>query len=153
MPEVGREDVGYRDNYQPGDLSVRFKFNRTIGNGLDVGKVTPSVEITDQTSGLSIEFELTAEQLTKLFAGSAAEISADKVEGFKDIKNWGKRLKIAQRYVQIESGSWPRDSRKLPHVAKVIAELESEGYGCDKPYRNNAGKWVITGRRYDDQPE
>lgn len=31
--------------------------------------------------------------------------------------------------------------------------IEADGYVVDEPHRNNAGQWVIFGRRYDDQPD
>jgi hypothetical protein len=142
-----------RDEYQPGDLSIRIGFAR--GYGADSGKVHPKVEITDQTSGLHVELQLTAEQLVDMLGGSEAQVPAAKVSGYRGVRNWGKYLHIKTATVKTKPGDYKlgeADPRELPHVAEAVAEIEAAGYRCDTPRRNNGQQWVIVGRRYDDTP-
>lgn len=143
-----------RDEFKPGDLSVRLAFGRVYSTGADQGKIKPSLEITDRTSGEQLTIEITGEQLTEMLAAGAAEVSADKVQGFRRLSRWGKYLKTTQRTVKTrpDDYAFKGDPATLPHVAPAIADLQSQGYDPDRPRRNNAGQWAIVGRRYDDQP-
>jgi hypothetical protein len=138
----------------PGDLAVRLVFSRVYGSGPDSGQVRPSIEISDGTSGLSLNIELTPHLLTEMLGGGSAEVTADKVQGFKGLRDWGKHLKTMSKSVSVEQGDYKHkdDPETLPHVAKAIAEITAAGYIPGTPRMNNAQKWVITGRRYDDQP-
>lgn len=142
---------------KPGDLSVRMVFSRIMGIGPDAMKVRPRICISDGTSGLTLEIELTPELLTEFLAGGEARASAERVTGFKSLKNWGKFLKVVMKHVPIEPGDYamtgdPIDPRSLPHVAAMISDIEADGYVCDVPRRNNNRQWVVVGRRYDEQP-
>jgi hypothetical protein len=142
-----------RRNDKPGELSIRIGFARSYGTGADANKVHPSIEVTDETSGLHLELQLTAEQFTELLSGSQTHVSADKVSGFQGIGNWGKYLHLMSQKVSIQSGDYSAvDPRELPHVAEAIKSIEDAGYRCDSPRRNNGGQWVLTGRRYDAKP-
>lgn len=137
---------------KPGDLSVRLSFSRIMSPKAE--GIFPCLEITDGTSGLCLMIELTAAQIAEMLAGGAAEVTADKVAGFGSVGNWGKYLKTMRVLVDVEHGDYigNADPAALPHVAAAIAEVESAGYRCNKPRRNNAMQWVVTGRRYDDRP-
>lgn len=140
---------------KPGDLALRMVFARMMGNGPDAMNVRPALHISDGTSGLNLEIELTPSLLTELLAGGEARVAADKVSGFKRLRDWGKYHKMVTRLVPFERDDYGHDVNKasdLPHVAKMMAEIEADGYVCDRPRRNNARQWVIIGRRYDDQP-
>lgn len=132
----------------PGDLSVRLTFGQVLGSG--AGAIRPTIAVTDGTSGCTLEIELTPEQLTAILSGSAAEVTADKVSGFLGIQNWGKRHELMTRTVKTQQGDWlpGANPRKLPHVAAAVQEVEDAGYRTDRPRRNNAGMWVVIGRRY-----
>jgi len=138
-----------RDDFKPGDLSVRIAFGRVYGNGPDRGQVRASIEIADQTSGKQITIEI-----TEMLAGGAAEVSADQVQGFRGLARWGKYLKTKQLSVKskMDDYAFKGDPTKLRHVAEAIAALAADGYEADTPRRNNQGQWVIVGRRYDEQP-
>lgn len=146
-----------RDN-KPGDLAIRMSFARMMGSGPDAMSVRPGIQITDGTSGKHLEIQLTPELLTELLAGGEARVSADKVSGFKGLRDFGKYHKMVTRYVTVERDdiSYKKgeeiDPFTLPHIAKVVDEIEADGYVCDRPRRNNAGKWVIIGRKYDEKP-
>jgi hypothetical protein len=143
-----------REEYQPGDLSIRFSFGRVYGTGPDRGKIRPGIEITDQTSGLTLTLNLTPEDLAELFAAGAAQVPAASVHGFKGVSQWGKYLHIMTVNVKSESGDYAHKGkpRSLPHVAAGIAEIEAAGYVADTPHRNNQNQWVITGRKYEPKP-
>jgi hypothetical protein len=143
-----------REDYKPGDLSARIVFSRVMGNGPDAGKVRPALSITCQTSGLTLELELTPVQLTEMLSGSSADVPADKVTGFKHIQRWGKYAISQARYIDTSPRDYAHkgDPRELPHLAPVIADMESYGWSVDTPHRNNSGKWVLFGRKYVDQP-
>jgi hypothetical protein len=136
----------------PGDLGIRFGFGRVYGMGPDAGKIKPTLEITDGTSGRVLTIELTAEDWTEMLASGEARIPAARVSGFKGVRDWGKFHHMQTRYVAVKSGDRDEDDpRKLPHVAEVAQELARQGYQCDKPRRNNQGQWVIIGRKYTDE--
>jgi hypothetical protein len=146
-----------REDYKPGDLSVRLQFGRVYGGGPDRGKIKPGIEIVDECSGKQINIELTAEQLAEMLGGGAAQVDADKVSGFKGLRDWGKTQEMVTRMVDVDLGDWKvreddKAARTLPHVAAVIAEIEADGYRVDAPRRNNNGKWVLIGRRYVEKP-
>ena len=147
--------MGHRDEYKPGDLSVRLSFGQVMGIRADLTseRVIPRLEITDQTSGKTVNIELTSRQLTEMLAGSSAEVTADHVTGFKGLAQWGKFQKVVTRTVKTQMGDFNADPMTLPYVAEVIAEFEADGYTCDVPRRNNSGQWVLFGRRYDNQPD
>lgn len=132
----------------PGDLSVRLSFAQVLDPG--GGRIRPTIAVTDGTSGCTLEIELTPEQLTAILSGSAAEVTADKVSGFLGIQNWGKRHELMTKTVKTQQGDWlpGTNPRKLPHVAAAVQEVEDAGYRTDRPRRNNAGMWVVIGRRY-----
>lgn len=144
-----------KDN-TPGDLSIRIGFARVFGGGADQGKLRPSLEITDGTSCKTIVIELDPADLAELMSGSAVDVTADRVSGFKALRDFGKYHKMISRTVKTEPGDHKAktsaDMRALPHVAKAIAEIEADGYRCDSPHRNNAGLWVVIGRRCEDRP-
>jgi hypothetical protein len=145
-----------RNEHKPGDLAVRIAFGRVYGGGPDQGMVKPSIEIEDQKSGKHLVIELTAGDIAELLAASRVEVPASHVRGFGGLRDWGKTHEMVTRTVKVEPNDWkvPSDSAKavraLPHVAKVIAEVEADGYRCDAPRRNNGGQWIIIGRRYVD---
>lgn len=146
--------MSHRDEFTPGDLSVRMSFVRVMGRGPDSGKVMPTIEVTDQVSGALIRMQLTAEQLTEMLCGGAADVSADKVTGYRGIRHWGRYQKVDQRLVDTQMGDYNvSDPKSLPYVAEAIAELEADGYEVATPRRNNSSKWVIFGRRYDEHPD
>lgn len=142
-----------REENKPGDLSARISFGRWMGNGPNAGKVCPRLSITCETSGLGLELELTPEQLADMLSGSAAQVSATEVHGFRGIKNWGRYSKHVTRTVPVKIDDYKSagSPRKLPHVAPVIEELEADGWRVDVPRRNNGAQWVITGRKYVDK--
>lgn len=138
---------------KPGDLSVRLSFGRVIGNGPDDGKIRPSLHIADGTSGRNLEIELTPAQLTEMLSGGAAQVTADKVRGFRGVQDWGKYHKIVTEYVPVASGEqYDASPYDLDHVAEAVRRIEAQGYVIDRPRRNNRRQWVIIGRRYDEQP-
>lgn len=140
-------------NHEPGSLAVRISFARVFGRGPDQGKLRPSLEITDGTSGRVLEIELTGEEIAELIAGSEVQAAADRVSGFKSLRDFGKYHKMTTVHVATEKGDYKTDDPyTLPHVSKAVDEIEAMGYVCDKPRRNNESKWVIIGRRYDDKP-
>jgi hypothetical protein len=142
-----------RDDHKPGDLSVRLSFGRVYGTGPDRGAIKPAIEITDQTSSRVLTIELTPTELVEMFTGGAAAVPADRVNGFKGVRRWGKYLHTMQMNVKTESGDHAADDPfKLPHVGKVVDEIEAAGYVADTPRRNNQGQWVIIGRKYADKP-
>ena len=144
-----------RDEYKPGDLSVRLSFGRVYGTSANRGQIKPAIEITDQTSGRVLIIDITAAELAEMLGGGAAEVPADRVQGFRGVGKWGRYLKTTQRLVKGQTGDYEikdGEGAKLPHIAKVIAEIEADGYRCDSPRRNNSGQWVIIGRRYDEKP-
>lgn len=142
--------MGHRDNRKPGELSVRLGF----GHSLDAGPstVVPHLDITDETSGMTLQIRLTPEQLTEMLAGGTAEVDADRIVGFAHLHRWGKYLKVMTKHVKTQTGDFNKKPFDLPHVAAVVEEIEDAGYLVGTPHRNNAGQWVITGRRYDAQP-
>lgn len=145
-----------REDYKPGDLSVRLGFGRVYGTGPDRGNIKPHLEITDQCSGKTLTINLTPEDLAEMLGGGAAQVLADAVIGFKGLRDFGKKHEMVQRVVKTQSGDYnfqdgDKQIRKLPHLAPVIAELEAEGYRADTPRRNNSGGWVVIGRRYVEQ--
>jgi hypothetical protein len=144
--------MGHRDEFKPGDLAVRLAFSRGMSSTTGV---FPHLEVTDQTSGSTIDIRLTAEQITEMLAGGTANVTADKVTGFKGLSRWGKYHKVTSRVVPGQSGDYDSKDHPetLPHVAAAIEEIEAEGFVCDKPRRTNAGDWAVFGRRYDDQPD
>lgn len=142
-----------REEFKPGDLSVRLGFARINSLDPETDRVRPSIEISDHTSGLTLRIELTAAQLAEMLAGGSAEVSRSDVTGFGGLARWGKYLKIITAQVPAQLGDLKTgDPRTLPHVAVAIRELEADGYTCGTPRRNNTRQWVITGRRYDDEP-
>lgn len=145
-----------RGETNPGDLSVRLAFGQTYGMGPERGKVSPRLEVTDQKSGRQLEIDLTHEDLVEMLAGGAAEVPADRVTGFRGVRDWGKTHVHVTRLVTTQPSDWNiregEGARKLPHVAAVIAEMEADGYRCDAPRRNNGGQWVLIGRKYEDLP-
>lgn len=140
-------------NDNPGDLSVRIGFSRPYGAGGDANRVRPAIEIIDGTSNKRIEIELTPQQLTDMLSGSEARVPADKVTGFKGLKDWGKYHKFMIEVVPFETGDHAHKGSPgmLPHVQKVVSRIEAAGYRVDTPRRNRDG-WQVIGRRYDDQP-
>lgn len=142
-----------REEYQPGDLSVRIGFGRVMGNGPDAGTVKPTIEITDQTSGNSLQIEITAKDFTDLMSGGGVEVPRDRVSGFKGLSRWGRYLKIRHKVVPSGSGDYlvKTDPLELPHVADAVAEIEADGFTCDKPSLSH-GNWRVVGRRYDETP-
>src|SRR6185369_4844617 len=138
-----------REEFKPGDLSVRIAFGRVYGTSPERGRVKPSIEITDQTSGLHLTVELTAEDLTEILAGGAAEIPVARVSGFKGVGRWGKYLHTMTINVKAENSDYAHKGKpnELPHVAAGIAQVEAAGYIADTPRRNNQSQWVITGRK------
>jgi hypothetical protein len=146
--------MSHRDEFTPGDMSARISFPRTMGTGPNSGKVHATLEVTDEVSGGTIRLDLTPEQLTDMLSGSAAEVSASKVSGYAGVRNWGRYQKVTSRVVSVERDDHKAaEAASLPHVAKVIAELEADGFKVDPVRRNNAGQYVIFGRRYDDLPD
>lgn len=143
-----------REEYTPGDLSVRLSFPTTM-NTLDGDRIRPSLEIVDQTSGRAMQIDLTSDQLVRMLSGGSASVSADQVSGFRGLDQWGKYLGVTSRAVPTRSEDYKfkGDPASLPQVAEAIRELEAEGFTCDAPRRNNASQWIIVGRRYTDQPE
>jgi hypothetical protein len=146
--------MSHRDDFKPGDLAVRLSFARALGFRSDRPAVSPRLEILDQTSGSTIEIELTAEQLTEMLSGGSADVTADKVTGFKGLGRWGKFQKTISRTVPGQPNDYKfRDHpENLSHVMAAVEQIEADGYVCDTPRLNNARQWVIFGRRYDGQP-
>ena len=146
------------EDHKPGDLSVRLSFGRVYGTGSDRGQVKPGIEITCQTSGKKLTIELTPEDLAEMLAGGAAEIPTDRVNGFQGVHDWGKDHVLVTRKVKTEADDYKLrygahgQPRQLPHVAKVIAEIEADGYKAADPRRDNTGHWVIIGRKYEARP-
>lgn len=148
--------MGHRDEFKPGDLSVRLSFATVMGNVPEGGsRVRPRLEVTDQTSGKTINIELTAKQIAEMFAGSAAEVTADQVTGFKGLAHWGKYQKIISRTVPSQPSDYKFREHPLvlPHVMAAVRAVEADGYTAEAPRRNNEGQWVVFGRRYDDRPD
>lgn len=146
--------MSHRDGYIPGDMSARITFPRTMGIGPDSGKVTPTLEITDEVSGSTIRLDLTPEQLTDMLSGAAAAVPAAKVSGYPGVRNWGRYQKVTSRTVPVERDDHKAtEAASLPHVAMAIHELEADGFEADPVRRNNAGQYVIFGRRYDELPD
>jgi hypothetical protein len=147
-----------RDQFKPGDLAIRLGFGRVYGSGPDRGQVKPHIEIADQTSGKILTIDLTADDLVEMLSGGAAMVPADRVSGFRGVATWGRYLKTITRKVKTEGDDYKlrdgdlRKAAQLPHVAKVIAEIEADGYACDTPRRDNTMHWVLIGRKYDVQP-
>jgi hypothetical protein len=139
-----------REENQPGDLSARISFGRVMGTGPEAGTIRPTLSITCETSGLNLELTLTPTQLVEMLSGSQAQVLAENVSGFRDIKNWGKYSEHVRRAVPIQTGDYAHEGnpRALPHLAPVIAELQDDGWQVDTPRRDNGGKWIIVGRRY-----
>lgn len=138
---------------KPGDLGIRLGFGRVIGTGADAGKIKPSLEVTDSCSGRTLTIELTPEQLAEILASGEARVTADKVSGFKGIRDWGKYHKHMTMKVASKGGDYAKanDPLALPHVALAVAEVERAGYKAEKPSLSH-GTWRVTGRRYDDTP-
>lgn len=140
---------------KPGDLGIQIGFARVFGDGSDQGKLKPSLQITDGTSGRNLEIELEPEHIAELMSGSEVRVTGDKVTGFRSLRDFGKYHKMVSVHVPTQKGDYRvegRAVRALPYIAKAIADIEADGYRCDTPRRNNASQWVIVGRRYDDQP-
>lgn len=142
----------------PGDMSVRIGFARVFGGGPEQGQLRPSIQITDGTSGLTLELNLTAADIAELISGSEVRVTANDVTGFGGVQQWGKYRKHKTLRVETAPGDYKlkdRDGaaiRALPHVAPLVAELEADGFRVDTPTRDNSGHWRVTGRRYDEQP-
>jgi hypothetical protein len=150
-----QEEKDMSSEYTPGDLGVRIAFTRSFGLSEGSRQVHPTIEIRDQTSGKTLEIELTAEQLAAVLSGSEAQVPALRVTGFKGVAQWGKYHKSVSQGVKMAADDYRVEGdaiRKLPHVAQVIAQMEADGYTVERPRQNNARMWVIIGRRYDDQP-
>jgi len=142
-----------RDEYTPGDLSVRIGFSRYYGKDSEEEVTVPTIEIADQTSGKVLRLKLTAAQLTEMLSGPTVQVAAADVDGFNGLAQWGRYLKTVQRTVSTRIGDYKAEKpEELPYVAEVIAEIEADGYRADRPRRNNAQQWVIFGRRYDETP-
>lgn len=143
-----------QEDRKPGDLSARLSFSHGMSFGPDGRKIHPHLLITCATSGFVLELNLTPEQLTDMLSGGAADVPADKVSGFKNVKLWGKYEQVQTRTVDTSPRDYAfkGDPRELPHLAPVIAEMEADGWRVDRPRRNNSSKWVLIGRTYVDQP-
>lgn len=146
--------MSIRDEYNPGDLSVRLSFPRASGPGLIDDRVCPTLSITCQTSGLTLELDLTPAQLAEMLGSGSAQVAAKSVTGFAGVRDWGKRAKVITRTVDTASGDYSAKApASLPHVAPVIADMRADGWQVEAPRRNNSGKWVLVGRKYTDEKE
>lgn len=146
-----------RSDEEKGSVSVRLSFGRVYGSGPERGKIKPSLEVSDATSGASLTVDLTEADLAELFAGGAAHVPAVRVSGHRHLGRWGRYSKHVQRMVPTVVGDYDTKEagaiRALPYLAPVISELEAEGWTVETPRRNNSSKWVIIGRRYDETPD
>lgn len=141
---------------QPGGLRIRIGFARIFGGGGPAqGQLKPSLEITDASSGRTVTVELSGADIAEMLSGSEVTVPAENVSGFKAFRDFGKVHSMQTRSAKSEPGDYRvlRDTAKvkaLPHVAAMIADLESLGYRCGLPSLNNSSVWTVHGRRYDE---
>ena len=135
----------------PGDLGVRLSFARVYGPGVDAGAIRPSLIITDGTSGKNVEMELTPEDLAEIFAGGQARVAADKVHGFKALRDFGKFHHHMQLTVKSKADDYTHqdDPSELPHVMEAMSRIAAAGYTVEKPSLSH-GQWRVIGRKYTD---